>query len=58
MTIIAKDYFNQNKIVYKPFENNINNNTGNLRFHKNSHCLVVNVDGISRISRVNATKVS
>ena len=55
MKIISNDYFQQNKILYKPFERLEDRNKGNLRFKKDTHCLLVAPDGLSKISRVNAT---
>lgn len=57
LNIIAKDYFNQNIIKYRGFENFQNRNPGNNRFEENSHCLLIHYDGIAKISRLNATIV-
>ena len=57
MKIIAKDYFNQNQILYKPFEKDEERNQGNLRFKKDTHCLLVEPSGLCKISRLNATVI-
>lgn len=57
MKIISNDYFHQNKILYKPFENLEGRNKGNLRFKKDTHCLLIYPNGLSKISRLNATVI-
>ena len=57
LNLIAKDYFNQNEIKYKGFENIDLRNGGNSRFKSNSHCLLVHYDGLAKISRLNATVI-
>ena len=58
LQIIAKDYFQQNKIQYAGFDLNNMRNLGNPRFAKNSHVLRVDTTGTLTISRINATLVN
>ena len=55
LAIIAEDYFQQEKILYKGFESNNLQNKGNNRFAAKSHCLLVNPEGILKVSRLSAT---
>jgi uncharacterized protein len=57
LDIIAKDYFNQNQILYRAFSLSEHFNKGNARFQQNKKCLLVDPDGRMKISRINATVV-
>lgn len=58
LKIIKNDYFSQNQIIYKGFEDNSLRNKGNNRFSADSHNLLIFYNGDIKISRANATVIS